>query len=48
MNNTMARNTYLSTTEPKKQSKQTRSETESWIQRAFQWLPDGRRVGENG
>ena len=32
MNNKMAINTYLSTTESKKQTKQTRrTETESWI-----------------
>ena len=36
MNNKMAINTYLSTTESKKQTKQTRrTETDSWIQRAF-------------
>ena len=35
MNNKMAKNTYLSTTESKKQTKQTRTETESWIQRVF-------------
>ena len=34
MNNKMAINTYLSTTESKKQTKQ-RTETESWIQKAF-------------
>ena len=27
--------------ESKKQSKQTRMETESWIWRGFRWLPDG-------
>ena len=38
----MAINTYLLTTESKKQTKQTRStETESWIWRAFWWLPLG-------
>ena len=43
MNNKMAINTYLSTIESKKQTKQTRkTETDSWIQTAFQWLPDGR------
>ena len=35
MNNKMAKNTNLSTIESKKQTKQTRTETESWIQRAF-------------
>ena len=35
MNNKMAINTYLLTIESKKQTKQTRTETESWIQRAF-------------
>ena len=36
MNKKMAINTYLSTTESKKQTKQTRrTETESWIWRAF-------------
>ena len=35
MNNKMAINTYLSTIESKKQTKQTRTETESWIQRVF-------------
>ena len=35
MNIKMANNTYLSTTESKKQTKQTRTETESWIQQAF-------------
>ena len=35
MNNKMAINTYLSTTESKKQTKQRRIETESWIQKAF-------------
>ena len=36
MNNKMAKNTYLSTVESKKQTKQTRrTETESWIWRAF-------------
>ena len=42
MNNKMAINTYLSTTESKKQTKQTRrTETESWIQRAFFGCPLG-------
>ena len=31
MNNEMAISTYLSTIEPQKQTKQTRTETESWI-----------------
>ena len=31
----MATNTYLSTIESKKQTQQTRTETESWIWRAF-------------
>ena len=36
MNNKMAMNTYLSTIESKKQTKQTRrTEIESWIWRAF-------------
>ena len=36
INNKMSKNTNLSTTESKKQAKQTtRIETESWIQRAF-------------
>ena len=35
MNNKMAINTYLSTTESKNQTKETRTETKSWIQRAF-------------
>ena len=36
MNYKMAINTYLSTIEPKKQTKQTRrTETESWLQRTF-------------
>ena len=35
MNIKMANNTHLSTTESKKQTKQTRTETESWIQKAF-------------
>ena len=33
MNKKMAINMYLSTTESKKQTKQPRTETESWIQR---------------
>ena len=35
INNNMAINTYLSAFESKKQSKQIRTETESWIQREF-------------
>ena len=35
MDNEMAIDTYLSTTESKKHIKQTRTETESWIQRLF-------------
>ena len=35
MNYKMTINTYLSTIESKKQTKQTRTETESWIQRVF-------------
>ena len=48
MNNKVATNTYLSTNESKKQTKQTKIEVESWIQRAFQWLSNGRGEGENG
>ena len=39
MNNKIAINTYLSTFESKKQTKQTRTETESQIERTFWWLP---------
>ena len=46
MNNKMAINTYLSTIESKKQTKQTW--TESWIQRVFGWLQDGRGCGGMG
>ena len=35
MNNKMAKNTNLSTIESKKQTQQTRTETELWILRAF-------------
>ena len=35
MNNKMVINTYLSTIESNKQTKQRRTEAESWIQRAF-------------
>ena len=35
MNNKMAINTYLSIIESKKQIKQTRTDTECWIQREF-------------
>ena len=49
MNNKMAINRYLSTIESKRQTKQIRrTETESWIQRVFCWLPDGRGVWGNG
>ena len=49
MNNKMAKNTHVSTIESKKQTKQTiRTETVSWIQRAFSWLPDGRGVWRMG
>ena len=48
MNNKMAKNTYLSTIESKKQIKQTKTETESWIWRVFCWLPGGRGVWGNG
>ena len=49
MNNKMAINIYVSTIESKTQTKQTRIiEIESWIQRAFSWLPDGRVVWGNG
>ena len=44
MNNKMAKK-YISTIENKKQTKQTRAETESWIPRGFWWLPDGRGLG---
>ena len=49
MNNKMAKNTYLSTVESKKQTKQTRrTETQLWIQRVFRWLQDLRGVWING
>ena len=35
MNNKIAKNINLSTTESKKQTEKTRTKTESWIQRAF-------------
>ena len=41
MNNKMAINTDLSTIQPKKQTKQRRTGTESWIQ-TLRWLPDER------
>ena len=41
MNNKMAKIQINQKIESKKQTKQTRTETESWIQRAFCWLPDG-------
>ena len=43
MNNKMAINTYLSTIESKTQTKQTRTETESWLWRVFWWLQMGGR-----
>ena len=46
MNNEMAQNTNLPTIESKKQTWQT--ETESWIQRVFCWLPNGRGIWGNG
>ena len=49
MNNKMAKNTFLSTIEYKKLTKQTRrTETESWIQRAFLWLSDVSGMWGNG
>ena len=45
MDNKMAINTYLSITKSKKQTKQTRTQIESWIQR---WLPDGMGMWGNG
>ena len=43
MNNKMAINTYLSTIDSKKKTRQARrAETESWIQRVFSWLLDRR------
>ena len=49
MNNKMAINTYLSTIESKKQTKQTRrTETESLIWGGFGRLPDGQEVWGNG
>ena len=45
MNNKMAIDTNLWTIDSKKQTKQTRTETESWIWRVFWWLPDGRGCG---
>ena len=48
MNNKMAENTYLSAIESKKQTKERRTETESWIQRLFWLLPDGSRVWRIG
>ena len=50
MNNKMAINRYLSTVESKRQTKQTRrTETESWIRRAFDGYQMARgcwRMGE--
>ena len=49
MNNNTGINTYLWTIESKRQSNQTRrTETESWIQRAFSWLPNGKGYGGMG
>ena len=51
MNYKMSINTYLSTIESisKKKTKQSsRTWTELWLRRAFQWLPDGTGVWENG
>ena len=48
MNNKMAKIQINQKIESKKQTKQTRTETESWIQRAFCWLPDGSGVWGNG
>ena len=43
MNNKMATNTTCQLNLKSKQTKQTkRTETESWIQRVFSWLPNGR------
>ena len=41
----MATNTNLSTIESKKQTKQTRTETESWIRRSFWLLIDEKGCG---
>ena len=49
MNNKMAINTYLSTIESKIQTKQTRrTETESWIRRAFCGCQMGGGFGRMG
>ena len=49
MNNKMAKNTNISTIESKKQTKQRRrTETESWIQKVFQWLRGRKEVVGNG
>ena len=48
MNNKMAINTYLSTTESKRQTKQRRIETESWIQRVLMVARWEGCVGESG
>ena len=45
MNNYMATNTYLSTAESRKQTKQRRTETESWIQKAFWWSGCSKQLG---
>ena len=47
MNNKMAKNTYLSTIESKKQTKQTRrTKTESWILRTFLMVANWELGGE--
>ena len=49
MNIKMAINTYLSTVDSKKQTKQTtRTEMESELWRSFRGLSVGRRKGKNG
>ena len=44
MNNKMAKNTYLSTIEFKKQIKQTRRTEIQWIWKTFLWFSGGRGV----
>ena len=48
MNNKMAKNTNLSIIESKKQTKRTRTETESWTQRAYRWEGGVGGMGEEG
>ena len=50
MNNKMAINTYLSTIESKKETKQNKQveQKQNRRQRTFQWLPDGRGFGRKG